>query len=347
MKRILISPMYGMGDTLLTTPALRILKENKPDFCIECITFQKTSYDLLKENPNIDNLICYPFLKKSKIESLIYILKNITWKYDAVINFYPSNRIDYNIFSFLTQAKIRIGHTYLKSNFSQLNWLKNRTIKENYYLHCVEENIKLLEFLGIKSDKAPPMEVYLKDEEITSGKNYLQKISNRTIKIGIHTGTSSFKNHIHRRWPKEKFLEVVNSLEQFDFFLFGTKEEEEENKFIQKKSLHKNVYLIENKNIREVAAIIKQLNIFISNDSGLMHLAAAVGVPVVAIFGPTNPNWVKPWGVNHKVISLDLSCSPCFYYSPKPLKCYIKEKFKCIREIESNTVIKAILEILK
>ncbi|MGC8765761.1 MAG: glycosyltransferase family 9 protein [Brevinematia bacterium] len=346
MKKILVSPMYGMGDTLMITPALRVLKENRPNFLIECLTFQKVSYDLLMGNPFIDKLIFYPLLKKSKFESLFYIFKNLTGRYDTVINFYPSNRLDYNLFSFLTMAKERIGHRYLKSNFCQLNWLKNKTIKEDYYLHCVEENIKLLKFFGIKVDKIPPMEIYLKEEEILNANSYIKSISRKDIKIGIHTGTSSFKNHIYRRWPKEKFLEVINRFKIADFFLFGTEEEKEENNFVLKNSKHKNAYLVENKSIREVASIIKSLNLFISNDSGLMHLAAAVGSPVVAIFGPTNPNWVRPWGVKYRIIRLNLPCSPCFFYSPKPLMCHIKEKYKCIKEIESGEVLKAIQELL-
>ncbi len=346
MKKVLISPMYGMGDTLLTTPAIRILKENRPDFHIECFTFQKTSYDLLVGNPFIDNLIFYPLLKKDRIEGLLYIFKNLMKKYDIVINFYPSNRREYNLFSFLTLAKERLGHKYLKSDFSQLNWLKTKTIKEDFYLHCVEQNIKLLKLIGIQTDNIPNMEIYLTDEEIEKGKTFLDKIHKRKIKIGIHTGSSSFKNHIHRRWPKEKFLELTNLLSDFEFLLFGTEEEREENTFILKNAKKENVNLIENKSIREIAAIIRNLNLFISNDSGLMHLATASQIPVIGIFGPTNPNWVKPFGVKHKVIRLGLPCSPCFYYSPKPLRCNIKEKYKCIKEIEVEKVKEAILELL-
>ena len=92
---------------------------------------------------------------------------------------------------------------------------------------------------------------------------------------------------------------------------------------------------------------MKNLDLFVSNDSGLMHLAAAVGLPVVAIFGPTNPKWVKPWKVNSKIVKLNLDCSPCFVYSPKLLMCARKkEEFKCIRDITPEMVINAIKEML-
>ncbi len=349
MKKVLIVPMYGMGDTLLITPAIEILKKNKLDYHITCLTFQKINYEVLKDNPDIDRLEFFPFLKKGFLASIPYIVKNIMLKFDIAINFYPSNRKAYNIFSFLTLSKERVGHKYLNYNFIELNWLKNRTIKENPSLHCVEENIKLLNFFGIDTDniEIPPLRIYLSNEEITNGINFIQKISKNKIKIGIHTGSSSFKNHKFRRLPKERFIEVVNHFKEIDFFLFGTDEEREENHFILNNSIHKNVYLVENKSIREVAAIIKNLNIFLSNDSGLMHLAAATGIPVIAIFGPTNPTWVKPWKVKHKIINLNLPCSPCFVYSPKPLICNQKEKFKCLKNIDSKMVINAINELLE
>ncbi len=210
MKKVLISPMYGMGDNLLITPALKVLKEAKPDFYITCITFQKVNYELFQNNPYIDELIFYPFLSESKIKGLAYIFKNISFKYDVCINFYPSNRLDYNVFSFLTFAKERVGHRYIKADFSQFNWLKNKTIKENSGLHCVEENIKLLNFFGIQCKEMPPMQVYLTNQEENESQSFINYNSRKKVRIGIHTGTSSFKNHKNRRWDKENFLKIVD-----------------------------------------------------------------------------------------------------------------------------------------
>ncbi len=130
------------------------------------------------------------------------------------------------------------------------------------------------------------------------------------------------------------------------FFLFGTDEEKQENEFISKNAKYGNVILIQNKPIRMVASIIKQMNAFVSNDSGLMHLAAAVGIPVVAIFGPTNPVWVRPWKVKHKIVRIELPCSPCFYYSPKPLKCVAGLDFKCLKDIDVSMVKEALIQVM-
>ncbi len=345
-KSILFSPLYGLGDVIMTTPAIKLLKDTLKDSVeISFVTMTKVSYAILSNNPYIDKLLYIPMLGK-KIEGIKQYIEYIPFKYDIIINPYPSNRLEYNIFSFLSFAKKRIGHRYIHCDFTQLNWLKNLTVKESEELHCVEENVRLLEFLGVRADEIPPMQIYLKPEEVSKGQR-ISFLSNKKLKVGIHTGSSSFKNHKNRRLPKEVFLEVVNSFPDIVFFVFGTNEEKKENLFLKRNSIHGNVILIENYPIRLVASIMKNLNLFISNDSGLMHLAAAVGLPVVAIFGPTNPKWVKPWKVKHKIVKLNLDCSPCFVYSPKPLECTRKnEKFKCIKDITGEMVIKAVEELL-
>lgn len=176
----------------------------------------KTTYEVLKNNPYIDELLYFPFLERGLLNSLKFI--SSLDKFDMAINFYPSNRKQYNILSFLTGAKFRIGHRYIKRDLIELNFLKNKTIKEDPNLHNVEENLRLLEILGIKINKYPEMRIYLQEEEISQGQLLVENLSKRAIKVGIHTGTSSFKGHRERRLPVQKFLELINSMPDIDFF---------------------------------------------------------------------------------------------------------------------------------
>lgn len=348
MEKIVITPLMGMGDTLMTTPALKLLKENRPDCDVTFFTFNHATRDILLNNPHIDHLWYYPIKAINFIPATIHVLTHFTLRFDTCINFYPSNRLQYNVFALMTGAKKRIGHTYLKMNFSQLNWLKNRTIKEEFTLHCVEENCKLLTFLNIEPDlKAiPPMSIYLTDDEKSLGKAFVKKLTTRPV-AGIHAGTSTFKNHAHRRWPKDRFVEMINQLPGVHFLLFGALDEIDINREI--KSSVKNssqVSIVEGISLREVAAIIGELDLLISNDSGLMHIGGAMRTPVVEILGPTNPHFIYPWGVKHEVVRLGLPCSPCFYYSPKPLNCILQESYKCLRDLDTSLVVNACKEIL-
>jgi len=93
---------------------------------------------------------------------------------------------------------------------------------------------------------------------------------------------------------------------------------------------------------------MKRCNLFVTNDSSQMHIAAAMQLKVVAIIGPTNQNYIYPWQTEHKIISLNLDCSPCFFYSPKPLVCTRDDlKFKCIKELTVEMVFTALEQILQ
>lgn len=336
--------MIGIGDVLMTTPALEILKKTLPDSEITYCTMSKSVFDILEGNPNIDKLVYYPLLGRNKFLALLQFIKEQSFRHSINLNFYPSNRLHYNIISLLTFARQRIGHTYLRMNFSQLNWLKNKTITEDDTLHCVEENIRLLQFLGINysTGNIPPMSIYLKPQEIESGLQYRKSISPSTCCIGVHAGTSVMKGHAARRWSKENFSEVINTVTDAHFVLFGTKEELEANQFIYDNAEPGRVTFVNDKSIREVAAIIRACDFFLSNDSGLMHLAAATGTPVIALVGPTNPVYIRPWNVPHKVVSAPNTCSHCFRYSPKPLTCVADKKYECLTKITVEMVEKEI-----
>jgi heptosyltransferase-2 len=291
-------------------------------------------------------------LGPNKFAALWQILRECSGRYDLSINFYPSNRIHYNLFSLLTLAPLRIGHTYLRMNFSQANWIKNRTIVEDDRKHCVEENVALLPFLGIDPAAAPipRLKLCLDDKEIGEGRAFRRHIAGpsgpaaggsgrlRPL-IGVHAGTSVFKGHAARRWPKERFAELIGRIPEADFVLFGTAEEEEANRYIvENAAAPRRVTLVNDKTIRQVAAMIRACDIFITNDSGLMHIAAAVGTPVIALIGPTNPAYIYPWGIEHKLITAATPCCHCFRYSPKPLRCTNPVPFECLTAIPVESV---------
>ncbi len=345
--RIITIPQFGIGDTLIATPAIKILKENLRDSHLTVLTMFKTTYQVLLHNPYINELIYIPFLKMGTFNSIKTLLK-FRGKYEVSINFYPSNRYQYNIFAYIIGAKVRLGHRYIKYDLRSLNFLKNKTIEEDPEKHAVQENIALLKLLGIDVRKNVewPLIYVETEEEKKWAREYL---SNRGLLgkelIGFHTGSSVFKKHIYKRWPAQKFAALGDRLIESNpdrrILLFGGREDEDSiigvlNGVKQKEK----VLLVEGTTIRESASLIRMCKVFVSNDSGLMHLAASLGVPTVALFGPTNPKWVRPWGVKHRIIRLGLPCSPCFFYSPTPMDCHANLNYKCMKEIQVDTVLR-------
>lgn len=346
--KILILALSGIGDALMFTPALKLLHHVLPSAQIDALVMFNGAKEIFEANPNINNVIQFDFLKEGAINSLKFVL-SMRKKYDATINIYPSNRKEYNIINFLLGAKKRAGVIYLRMNTQNFGWLNNVTVSENDETHNVQTNIKLIEkLLNKEFDEEPELEIYLSDEHKKYAEDYLEKnnINEDDFVAGFHPGCAILKNHIKRRWESEKFAELGKKLikeKNAKIFLFGGPEEEELKSSITSKINSDNSLVIKTKEFLQSIAIMKRCNVFVTNDSALMHVASAMGLMVVAIIGPTNPRYIHPWKTEHKIVSLNLDCAPCFFYSPKPLTCSRTDvQFKCIKELDVEIVYKNI-----
>jgi heptosyltransferase-2 len=189
------------------------------------------------------------------------------------------------------------------------------------------------------------MEINLFDDNKIFADNFLEKnnIKENDFVVGFHPGCATLKNHIKRRWEPEKFAKLGKRLikeKNAKIFLFGGPEEDELKSSISALIGSDNSYAIKTKMFLQSIAIMKRCNVFVTNDSALMHVASALGLKVIAIIGPTNPYYIHPWKTEHKIVSLNLDCAPCFYYSPKLLTCSRTDvQFKCIKELAVEMVL--------
>ncbi len=346
--KILILTLSGIGDALMFTPAIKLLRQSLPASKIDALVMYRGTKEIYKTNPNLNDIIHFDFLKQGTANSLKFVL-GLRKKYDATISVYPSNRKEYNIINFLLGAKKRVGIEYLRMNNSNFGWLNNVTVLENDQTHNVQTNIKLIEkLLDKKFDEEPSMEISFSDEHKQFAENYLGKngIKVNDFVIGFHPGCATLKNHIKRRWEQEKFAVLGKKLikeKNAKVLLFGGPDEEELKFSICSMIGSENSFMIKTENFLQSIAIMKRCNVFVTNDSGLMHVASALGLKVIAIIGPTNPHYIYPWKTEHKIVSLNLNCSPCFFYSPTPLACSrIDVQFKCIKELDVEMVYKSI-----
>jgi heptosyltransferase-2 len=106
------------------------------------------------------------------------------------------------------------------------------------------------------------------------------------------------------------------------------------------------VTMVEQPNLRRALAVLRHCRLFVSNDSAIMHLAGAVDVPVVALFGPTDWRRLHPWAARYAIVRRDLPCSPCFYYSSRPLGCASHLDYACMREMTVDDVSAAVDDLL-
>ena len=340
----------------MSTPMLALLRKAKPDAEIHVLVMFAATRELFLTNPNLDHIHYFDFINVNKFEGFLYLLHLRKISFDVSINIYPENRREYNFFSYLLGAKKRIGIHYGHRNWQNLNWLNTDLIAEDDSYHCVEENVRLLSALDItpelKEETLPNLELHLLPEHIAFAEDWMLQNTNHESRttnhalIGFHAGTALFKNHIRRRWAPEKFAELAKRLKQelsATIFLFGGPDDIEPNEIIMRLCAD-DIIEVKTKSIMDSVAIMQKMSLFVSNDSALMHIAGALDLPTVAIFGPTNETYVHPWKTKYEIVQTGIECRPCFYYSPKPLTCYRspEEHFLCMRNIEVDNVFDAV-----
>ena len=330
------------------TPAMQLLRSKLPDAEIDAMVMYKGVKEIYERTNLFDTVHYFDFLSAPKFSSFQFVLK-FRGRYEASINVYPSNRKEYNLINFIVGAKKRAAVQYLRSDLPNLGFLNTHRIVENDSLHNVEENILLCEKLFSKKFAESPQLLFplTKEDELFKEKYLIETgITSPDFVVGFHPGCSTLKNHAKRRWEPDKFARLGNLLVEkkgAKILIFGGTEERELQKLVKQNINSENAFVIKTQSLSQTASIMKRCNVFVTNDSSLMHIASALQLKVVAVIGPTNTNYIYPWKTNHRVASLQLDCAPCFFYSPKPLSCKRDDiQFKCIRELEVEKVFSVI-----
>ena len=351
--KILILALSGIGDALMYTPSLVLIRKHFPDAQVDAIVMYKGVEDIYKRSGLVDSVMYFDFIHESPLKSLAFILR-LRGSYEYSINVYPANRKEYNVINLLVGAPKRGGVQYLRQNFKNLGFLNNVRITENDSLHNVEENILLTKkLLGFADTEMPPFIFKLLPDDLQFAETTLRQnnISADDLVIGFHAGCSTLKNHSKRRWEVEKFVALGKKLiaeNNAKILLFGGPEETELKQEIVDGISSPHAMIIDAKNLAQSAALIGKCNVFVTNDSSLMHVASAMQVKVVAVIGPTNPAYIHPWQTEHTIVSLHLDCAPCFVYSPKPLSCSRTDvQFKCIKELGVDLVYEAVRKYIE
>lgn len=349
--KILINALSGNGDALMFSPALKLLKEKINGVQIDMLAMYKSVKEMYSQSPYLDEIFFVDFLHQSKIKSLKEIWRIRKRKYDVSINTYPANRNEYNILNLLLGAKKRIAHHYIHTNFFRLEFLNTDLAGEMKNRHNVLQNIegikKIIEIA--EGEKAGNMEITLNPDDEANARKWLDKINpDKKLIVGFHAGSALLKNHINKRWDKNKYAELGKQLVGKNnalILLFGNEFElnNEINGLMDGRGV-----MASTKNFMDSMARQKFCDLFVSNDTAFLHSAAAFGIPTVGIFAYTNHNELYPWNCHHIIVRKELECSPCFYNSPKPATCIYsgEDEFKCMKTISVEEAYAACVKLL-
>lgn len=352
-KKIVIFGFPGLGDMIEFSPCFRILREGFSNAKITLVTTFDSVRILFQKSPYLDEVIFCDYFNISLFEKIKFI--NLLWKrhFDISILPFPSYRREFNLFSGVIGAKNRYSFRFDKGRFSEFSFLNNHLIDVDPTIQNVENNLQIMKALGLETKgkekyEIPVRRTRLLVESFFSSNN----INGSDFKVGIHPGSA--RRGMERRLPISKFAEISDYLsERYNarvIIFLGPHEDELKKEFLN--TSRKQHIIVENMDIDKIAQLVSVCNIFISSDSGLMHIASAMNVPTVAVFGPTNPVFVRPWKVPHEIVRLGLDCSPCFLFTDKrpldkPLiECKIDEQFACIKRIESEDVLEKVKKMV-
>lgn len=323
VKKILVIRTDGIGDMILSTPALRAVRQSFPQAVIHLLGAEHTR-DLLIKSPLIDRFIA---ADTEPLDS----------DYDVAIALHPGLRQNYRAFH--SGALFRVGYGGSGGAFFLSRVVRDDRAARPF--HEVASALRVVAHAGCTTDDLTlSVSTTIEGERFADAYWRAHRIGAERPVVAIHPGAS--REYI--RWRPEGFAEVADALTRSHncIILFvGGRDDRTLIDLIA--SLMTTRPLVScGMPLTRLVSLVRRCDVFIGNSSGPLHIAAALSVPSVAIFGPTHPldspvAWA-PWGNRHIVVRADLGCHQCH-----PTDC---ATYACMNELEPGTVIAAAVSLL-
>ena len=326
MKKILIIRFSSIGDIVLTTPVIRMLKQQVSETEVHYLTKIQFA-EILENNPYIDKLHLFSDNYKKTISEL----KNE--KFDYIIDLHNS----------LRSVRIKLSLRVKSFTFNKLNFRKwlivNFKINKLPKIHIVERYLKTIENFGIKNDQKG-LDYFISETDKIEKKELPENFKNGYIVFAIGA------NHFTKRLPVEKIISICKEI-NYPIVISGGKSDQTVGEQI-KNTVGENIFNACGKfTLGQSASLVQQADLLISHDTGLMHIGSAFGKNIISIWGNTVPDFgMYPYlaGKQSKVIEVEnLKCRPCSKIGHK--KCP-KKHFKCMNDIDAGEIVRNVETII-
>ena len=328
-QRILLIRLSSLGDIVLTTPVIHAVRAHYSDAHIAMLT-GKQSADVLRENPHLDEIITFDRFAKDKDTGEMLRTARVLRgrKFTLAIDLQRKFRTE--VLMYFSGAAERVGKGRLCTVRAPEQSNKHATAHYFDLLRAVEIPAldQKLEMFLAASERADATQRF-----DTAG------VTPTGLKVGFFPG-AGWKL---REWMPERFAAIGDRLVQnfnAEVLIFGGQKESELVHTVAKLMDTRAVPFAGNLQIRELAACIEKCDLFLTNDTGPMHIAAAVGTPTVSLFGPGNHIRFQPLGAMHQTIRHDVPCNPCKQFTDK-----CKDNI-CMKKITVDEVWQSISEAL-
>lgn len=351
MKKILFINPFGIGDVLFTTPCISALKNALPQ-CVIGYWCNERVREVLAENPHIDRIFSFSRgdLKRIADESGSKALKLLMQlffqikkeKFDVAIDFSLDHR--YGFFSFVAGIKKRIGFDYRGRG----RFLTEKLALKSYHeKHMVEYYLDLLRFFDI-TPHAPKLELYLSQQNKARGRALLTRKgaqeTDQLVGLVCGAGESWGRDASLKQWPVLRFAQLADRVVEElggKIVLLGSDSERPLADIVINAMKHKPIDLVGSTSLVDLAAILQDMRLVVTNDGGPLHMAVALGVKSVSLFGPVDEKVYGPYPPDngHAVLKAQLDCRPCYRNFRMPL---CERDRECLKSISVDEVFREV-----
>lgn len=352
IKQVLIFGYTGLGNFVLYAPAIKTIRKYLQNAKFTLLHGNDTGcQEVLSGSGLIDNYLAIE-RNANPLKKLRVIEKVRKDRYDIIISDFHNDKIFLALLLVFSGAKYRLGH------ISSLGWkgkwdcIYNIPVKMKEEQHEIDRYLELVYALKINEndiDRKPFF--YLGKKDIQFALNFMK--SNRidiekNLIISVQMGTSP--NMRWKQWSLKKYRELCDRILELPntvVMFHGSYSERDMIEEVARQMKHKPIVMAGRTTIKQAAAIIKYSNILVCNDSGLMHVAVALGIPVIAIYGPTDYKRTAPLGEENTIIRKNFDCSPCFKMNGTKKVKNCPFNYRCINDISVDEVFEVIKQKLR
>lgn len=310
---ILLITIRALGDTVLITPIIRAVKERYPTSRL-LVVAEAMGAGVLLHNPHIDRLLVIDRGARRRIpwhrrlhEEWLFIRDIRRERPDLAIDLFSGPRSA--VLGFLAGAPVRYGEDTRRHGrgFLYTHRVRVRTVGA----HLVEQKFQIIADM-VPTCTSRTLELVLSEKEQAWARQRMAQkgFAADDLIVGLFPGAGWG----HKRWPVDRFARLGDLLRErhgAKILLLGGVRDQEVTWQVCYLMRQPPAVMDEITSVRELMALIGQSRLFISNDTGPMHIAVALGIPTVALFGPSDLTKYGPWGENGAVVSKRLPCSPC------------------------------------
>jgi heptosyltransferase-2 len=304
-KKILVTFLMHLGDLILVTPFIHALRKAAPNAYIAMLVDDKLK-DVVMFNPSLNQVITID--KKGDDNTILALIKCAkdlsSQNFDMIINLHPNERCSFICAFTKTTFRTGTSHTIFR-------WRWDKYIKLNRSLHAADMYLNVLKELGVKSTDNNGLEIFPSNAYFKEADDFwrLNDVKYDDKLVGFNIGSAV----VTKRWASERFAKVADILAADGYkivFFGGTMDIDMVSEAVNYMRTRA-IIATGSFSIGALAAAMRRCSLIITNDSGPMHVAISQKVPIVALYGPSNPKLYGPFTKNAIIVKADPACVGC------------------------------------